>query len=40
MPEQTEIDIDCEYSAHIMRFLLQNDDLRDIKLVAKIDAQK
>lgn len=39
MSETTESDIDCEYSAHILRFFLQNDDLRDIKLIVKIDAQ-
>lgn len=40
MTSSTENDIDSEYAVHILKMMSENNDLREIKLVADLDEQK
>lgn len=40
MSSTTLDDFDSEYAAHMLKTISENDDLREIKLVAELDDQK
>lgn len=40
MSSQSDIDIDSEYAAHILKTMSSDNDSREIELVAEFDEQK